>query len=357
MDTLLANLQQMTHRYFDSTTAVEAARILDTRDDASLADLLESHWVKSPSPGDIEARDAFDELIAYYAMLEVAAIAGCLPDPLPPDIADVARRRLTRPAVHRYFSKLYPLALPQLFVRRLEGNGLHGQPAYPLLASFLQVSAARRTDDIDMFLWFLDDGWEGDTGLPQLVALFGNAGRLAKELTAERSTPLRQGARGLLAFLRFARELDGLLASTESYPLLQSAFWHVHGYWFQQLGLQLAGVLASTIESYRHQVGEGSTEEERILVARTHADMNAAHRCLQRLCSGFYSAGIDRVLYATDRTRRAVITRGSFVFRADDPRAFAEFTFDSGAAAEDKERAAAMADPPKKVASEEPSDA
>ena len=230
-------------------------------------------------------------------MLEVASIAGCVPAPLPSDLITSALSRLGRPSVRRYFSRLYPLALPQLFMQRIAGHGLPTDDSYPLFSTFLQVTQSRRTPDINTFLSFLNGGEEEGEGLEDVLQVFSTQTRLVRNLTATRESPSRRGLRGLLGFLRFARELDELLVRSAEHRILQSAFWHYHGYWFQQLGLQLAGVLATTIESYRDQVGEPTSERERVLIEKTHADMDVAHLALQRLCSGVYSAALDTRLY------------------------------------------------------------
>ncbi len=310
------NLRHLTHRYFEKTGAKRAARRIDRLSDRALGRLLRSHWVDEPSEAEITRRDEIDDLLSYYAILEVASIAKCVPDPLPADLIEVARIRLGRPSVRRYFSALYPLALPQFFVKRLDGQALPSDGSYPLFASFLDVSQARKTVEIDTFLWFLDDGQENGTGLEDVLRVIRTPERLVRSITAQRSTPLKRGLRGLLGFLRFARELDELLLRSAGHPILQSAFWHYHGYWFQLLGLQLVGVLAATIESYREQVGNATSAAEGRLIERTHADMDAAQRSLQRLCSGTYSAALDARLYEVPVTivpdeRREALPVGS----------------------------------------------
>jgi hypothetical protein len=297
-----ANLGRLTKRYFDQTPAREGAVIVDKFGDATLNVTLASHWLRSPNQENVRRRDAIDYLLAYYSILEVAAIAGCI-EPQPPQLfTDPARRRLERPAMARYYSRYYPLLLPQLFVRRLNASPLLIQhDAFPEFVRFLHVSELRRGDDIDMFLWFLDDGVEDEYGLTDVLGVFAEPAQLAKVLTRsqDRRNARDQAVRGLLLFLKFCREFDALLQSCTAQPLLQSAFWHFHGYWFQQLGVQLTGVIGAVIESYRDQVGTEddvpaeAPPEKQQLIAATHADMDHAHRSMQRLVSGLYSAPLD----------------------------------------------------------------
>jgi hypothetical protein len=53
--------------------------------------------------------------------MEIAALLGLIPNPLPGDLRNMAIQHLTHPAVNKYFLTNYPLVLPQLFLLRATG--------------------------------------------------------------------------------------------------------------------------------------------------------------------------------------------------------------------------------------------
>ena len=115
-------------------------------------------------------------------------------------------------------------------------------------------------------------------------------------------TPLHRGVRGAMAFLKDGRELDALLLTLEAKPDLQSAFGHYGGYWFQQLGIRVSGIIMAVIETFRDQVGTASDAEEAQLVEKTRADMNLAQDSMLRLTSGIYSCCARTALAQPRRT-------------------------------------------------------
>ena len=103
-----------------------------------------------------------------------------------------------------------------------------------------------------------------------------------------------------MAFLKFARELDALLLTLDEKPDLQSAFWHYRGYWFQQLGIRVSGILMAVIETFREQVGaatdpgRGSARRENTRRYESGAGLDAqAHirDCIPPRWSGAGSPG------------------------------------------------------------------
>ena len=97
-----------------------------------------------------------------------------------------------------------------------------------------------------------------------------------------------------MAFLQFARELDEFLLTLDAKPDLQSAFWHYRGYWFQQLGIRVSGIMMAVIETFREQVGTPRDKGEALLADQTRRDMNLAQDSMLRLTSGIYSAALEK---------------------------------------------------------------
>lgn len=297
---LNANLEQIARRYRETPRVEAAARIVLTMNEPALANLLQSHLIKMPTDRVRAKRRAIDDLIGYYSMVEVASLAGCVPAPLPRDRALEMERVLSRPSVIRYYERLYPLVLPQLLRRRLLAReDVRGDSQYLLFVRFLHLSDRSESDNVRAFLYMLDDGVIEGYRLRDVFNEVSSPAKLARALQARSRRPsaLTRGLDGLLQFLDFTRELDQLLSEMEHLPMLQSAFWHYHGYWFQQIGIELGGVLASTIEALRDSVGTGRNRGERRMIADTKRDMDAAQRALRRSVSGMYSAVLDRIAF------------------------------------------------------------
>ena len=87
-------------------------------------------------------------------------------------------------------------------------------------------------------------------------------------------------------------------------PVFQSALWHYHGYWFQQLSGQVFGVISTAIEQYREWVPkEGKDEAEIRAIAATHISMDRSQLAMQRLTSASYRHVLEEMAYFVGHRR------------------------------------------------------
>ena len=72
-----ANLNDLIRVFFDETSAASGAKFLDTEisEGKDLNRLLRSHHLSSVGPGEMKKRDAIDDLLAFYSILEIAAFS------------------------------------------------------------------------------------------------------------------------------------------------------------------------------------------------------------------------------------------------------------------------------------------
>src|SRR5437879_3312197 len=118
------NLVELWHRFDTNTAAAQAlteARAQASGDgDWDLAELLRNHRDEPIEDDDeISMRDAFDDLLAFYSCVEIAALAGLVPEPLPrPFRHDVANTLCNR-HVRSYYRTHYPLLLPDMLLARV----------------------------------------------------------------------------------------------------------------------------------------------------------------------------------------------------------------------------------------------
>jgi hypothetical protein len=300
-----ANLESLQRQFLDKR-CVAATRFLARSGEQAIARTLDSHLLREPSASAMRRRDELDYLLRYYSILELAAATGLVPR-LPAPVKQQALAVLQQPSVQRYYQHYYPLLLPQLFLNRLKGRPWRAQGTDEgSLSKFIVIDSLRQTREVELFLWFLDDGYENGYGLADVFEVVKNGRRLAQTIARdpEESSSGDLAVIGFLEFLSFSRELKAFLDGLED-PLLRSAFWHFHGYWYDQIGGQVLGVLTAGIESLRRHVegGEGvppaatrrrGTPRNQVREAReTNVSMDLAIRDLQVLTSAIYRYPLD----------------------------------------------------------------
>ena len=300
-------------RFFrEGSSASRGAAIIDRAmaEGRSLGRLLRSHYVESVEGSDVERRAKIDDLLQFYAILEVAILSGYVGE-LPKDFKRRAIARLEQPDVRRYYEWLYPTLLVTAFARRLRGRPILrdssvSDAAYHFLR-VIDLGGVLEQPDVDSFLWLLDDGEferEDDDGIPDryaddvydlgtLLNVMLDRKLLAKRLAIvpRDRTELDQALHGFQKFLSFCTDLDLVLQGLPSSSHLQSALWHIYGYWLSQIGGQVLGVIALAIEGYRDWL-PGSQLPEKV-IGGIHRSMDQSHRTLQRLTSAVYRAAIE----------------------------------------------------------------
>lgn len=274
MDVRLANFESLRMRFYEPKHVQRAVGFLERRvgrgSDRRLRSLLRDHVSSGITvDDDTWIRDSFDFLLAYYAILEIASIAGYIGQPDANTVAS-ARAHLEQPDVVRYYEEHYPLLLPALFRERLEGRNQLRETvraeadqlrAQSLVMRFTQLIGARNADwDIDRFLFLMDDGEVGGVDwrsllrpladLDQYLSITGKSG--------DDDDPGAQALRGFTKFIEFCENLERLLQSAADFTLLQAAMWHYNAYWFvriaDKLGPRLEEIL-SMLEKWREKAG------------------------------------------------------------------------------------------------------
>lgn len=267
MNILRQNLYQLEGQFFCATGARSALDHLEQarRGHLDLDTLLRNHVDDGKGITDeleVTQRDEFDDLLHYFAVLEIACLLGVVPRNLPQEIVSRARAVLKNRAVRRYYRTHYKLLLPELFRRRVSGSGLRiTRPKAAVtsasLAAFLDIAAlVEQNEDVETFLWMLDDGWYGDVGLADLVDHLRDARKLGRSLVTKRPTPLDRAVRGFGRYITFCCTLDALLQRVERWPELQSAFWHYHAYWFEFLRTKTGSALDQMVAALSTSSGE-----------------------------------------------------------------------------------------------------
>jgi hypothetical protein len=221
----------------------------------ALAHLLRDHRVTPITARvDVRARDAVDYLLDYYSILEVACLAGTIDDRIfDANFVDTATWILSQPSVRSYYEGFYPLVLPLAFRRRLKKTlalPRESESSIALFSYFLDVTSKIENDEnVETLQWFLDDGaWDG-YDIDSLIDLTRKPKQFLRCLAnPDGGDRLAMAVDGLRTFFGFCSEFDCLLTTCENEPVLQSAFWHYHGYWFAHLRHQLGDRLGAIVD-------------------------------------------------------------------------------------------------------------
>jgi hypothetical protein len=293
----IINLQDLMMRFRDAGRAAEAAHIMDGArkggNKPDLSVLLRDHRGRHiTSAREIRQRDSFDYLLAFYSILEIASLIGFVPDPIPQAAAKQFLRDLKTPAVRRYYEKHYVLLLPRLTRLRLEGKSSLAEAhsnvqTYGLFQSFLSFeSQARDDEDVEMFLWFLDDGYSDGYGLVDALKCLRNRNRFVKRMLRPRGKQddLDKGLRGFGKVIAYCVDFDELLQRCQGWPLFQSALWHYYAYWFDLLNESVGSSLHAAISNINSWAPSQTREANRLM----HQYMQRVTASVDRLLSGDY---------------------------------------------------------------------
>jgi hypothetical protein len=297
------NLEDLTMCYRDQGRAAAAARIMgQVRSGTSrinLARLLRHHGERPiDSEREIWQRDSFDFLVAFYGILEIASIIGYVPVPLPSARKSEFLEDLSNSSVKKYYEENYPLLLPGLCRLRLEGKlsiveASSDNRVHSLFQSFLSLESRQRTDDdVDLFLWFLDDGFSDGYSLQDVVGCLLNRSTFLKRIlkSPERQDDLDSAVCGFGKLLSFCIDFDSFLQRCSGWPLFQSALWHYYAYWFDLVGESIGPKLLEIIDNFYSWKPEQSRPANKMM----REYMDQSRKSIDRLLSGAYGVALRK---------------------------------------------------------------
>jgi len=254
---LRANFEQLRQRYYDGTHAPWAAELLEDfsiyqsaeerfryRGLPDLVTILEEGEGRKSQP-----RKAIDDLLDYYSIIEIAALAGGMPERLPPRFEKSALAALSNWDLYNYcerHSRFLPLLLKAWLSGTSQFSSEQGsyRESMHAFSAFLDINAVLENDpEVEMFLRYLSGEEWGGYDLNDLVSLTRRPAELMSRLTKspdeEGSNGLDIGLHGFRSFLIFAHRLDSLLRSCSDDLILRSAFWHFHSKVFYHLAQEI----------------------------------------------------------------------------------------------------------------------
>ena len=121
------NLDDLKRQYLRRSGVTEAIRTLDAasfhRESAELmASVLRPHRSPHMDRESVRLRGGFDDLLCFYAAVEIACLIRFVPVPLPDNFRQSALSHLRHPDLRRYFERHHPRILPKQLRERLQGE-------------------------------------------------------------------------------------------------------------------------------------------------------------------------------------------------------------------------------------------
>ncbi|MBX3252719.1 MAG: hypothetical protein KF862_01160 [Chitinophagaceae bacterium] len=274
MDNKQINLEVITKQYRKKGAAAKGFRTVNSliKDNkiVSLRILLRDHK-ENPidSIREVNERDNIDFYIDYFSILEIGLIANYIPNPLPVKTEREIDFILKNEFVNKYFTEYYPLILPQLLLKQISSKR-DGQYFYrsniknstALFDRFLMLNQiVKNDDDIDQFLWFLDDGWTSGYSISDFWEVLSNRDIIKYKLGSSNKHPLNSALWGFIKYIQFLSDFANLLRDSKEDSLLQSAFWHHQSYWFDHMKEKIGDIIKIGISNIRQSMSYISSEE------------------------------------------------------------------------------------------------
>ena len=311
-DALLENLEDLNLTFQSAKTDIATSLLKERSGDTRyLNSLLRDHSEASIVSGwQQNRRDDIDDLLEYYSLLEIAAIAGHIPARFPEGLARQILPKLKLEPVRRYYEEFYVQKLPTLLRLRLEGrHALTVPPDNVVLAAYAQladVSASMRANEELTDLLTLLDGYEVDgCSWDELEKLLAHPKKyVSRVLKGDENDMLVSAASGFHGFLSFCRDFQELLWQVESQPLVQSAFWHLFSYWFERLADEsgtrgkLGKLVEKSLDASQLLAGEIDNQRER---RQAKADLKALQALVLDLADRRYAAPVEAAIAAAER--------------------------------------------------------
>ena len=268
------NLEVIAKQYRENGAAAKGFKTLNqliaADEKVSLKMLLRNH-LNSPIETTIEVneRDYIDFLIDYYSILEIGLIANYFPNPLPAEIEKEIEFILKNEFVNQYFTEYYPLVLPEILLKQVSKNSnekyFHHQSVEnttALFDRFLMLNQVKKSDeDINQFLWFLDDGWTGGYSINDFWKVLKDPDLIKDKLDVANNNPLNSSLWGFIKYTQFLADFADLLKDSKEDSLLQSAFWHYQSYWFEHMKDGLGDIVEIGLKNIRESMNNLNDDE------------------------------------------------------------------------------------------------
>jgi hypothetical protein len=297
------NFQDILSDYFYGTGALSATETLLNAitkcKKAWMKRMLRHHgeWPVSDSY-EIQFRDAVDDLIVCYNVLEVAITGGLILQPENnSQFWNDARVILENEFVRYYYVNLYPERLPQLLLLRLQCKFgyIEDGPTRVLVMSFFDLDRQFIQNHRGRYLLkMLDDFTIAGYRFLDVSSLLESPEKFIKSLlkNPDEKSILDEAVHELDLFLEFCFKLYDMILRSEPWPLLQSEIWLRYSYWFDIIGVQLNHHLGKALDKFL--TWPPLSADQNLSEIQNYVDR--ARRTLKYLLSAKYTSYADKML-------------------------------------------------------------
>lgn len=206
--------------------------------------LLDDHKKRSYYGLELQQRFWTDELIGYYNFLLIAVFAGFIPRKFNNDLRQEINKIMSYEAVVEYYRINYPYKLAgytcEFSLNEMEYNGETNEESLRIFNEYISLNRfLKNDDDVDVFLAMLDYVSYGEYDISDVIKSLKSFEKLSQIITSKDKSALAQGVWGFIKYTSFISQLRTLMESADDFPILQSAIWLYHEYYFNRLQMKM----------------------------------------------------------------------------------------------------------------------
>ncbi|MFN8166803.1 MAG: hypothetical protein U0X76_11730 [Bacteroidia bacterium] len=232
-------------------------KLITNNRNTKLKTLLRNHKVSGIHGKEIELRDNIDKLLFFYSLLEVAAIADYINLESDSRLVKEIKMILGNKYLRKYYEEFYPLLLPQLLLRRVNGNWIEkvaDENAENIFVEFTHLnSTIEKNERVELFLNFIDDIRFNGEGITDLNKILFSPELLREhiQITPQKQSYKDKALLGFFIYLDFIKRFDSLLTRAKDYKSVQSAMWHFHSYWFEHIRTRMSNKIWQSLDNFK----------------------------------------------------------------------------------------------------------
>ncbi|MET0571135.1 MAG: hypothetical protein ABWZ79_06890 [Pedobacter agri] len=252
-----------------------------------LGQLLRSHDDEPIYEDETYLRDDIDYFLEYFSILSLGHITGYLSlKDLEEDKTEILYYLGLEP-LKAYYYEHYPLELPQILFEVLkEGRPFkktrHSANSDNLFFKFHALNQTIDNDEVNQFLWFLDNGYTDNFNVRDLKDMLNDTKKCFKKRTED--SVLGQAISGFFMYLDFLELLDQFLKKPGN-TSYRAAYWTYHAYWLSRIDKQLR----ASLKRFFNGLEDFLSHKEELSRQEVESSVGVSRRK--------YDAILDRLIY------------------------------------------------------------
>lgn len=275
-------------------------KVLKRKYSRTLKHLLRDHREEEiTSDKEVQFRDDMDFLIGYYNVLMCAILTKYVSPELPTETSREAIEVLRNPAVLDYYTKYYPLELPQI----LSDFIIHGNDVLKqwkvgrritrqddIFEELIQLFRSRIEDEeIDAFLFLLDDGLFYDDEVSYHQSIYSLLQFLelpqrmeARDMSEGKTALMEKLIWGFAKYINYLDAYAAILHKANRNHHVRAALWMLDSYWFERLQTKIGDRLVKVLQNIQLLINAGyhsvSMMDDLVIVEKWRKESQASIR-------------------------------------------------------------------------------